>query len=92
MLGIVEDNQQVAVADRVDQGVEHGPPGLLAHMEHAGHGVGHQLRVGQRGQLDQPHTIAGAVEHLRRDPQREPGLTDPARPYDRDQPRPARHQ
>ena len=40
VLGVVEDHQQVAVADRVDQGVEHGPSRLLADTEHGGHGAG----------------------------------------------------
>jgi hypothetical protein len=43
VLGVVEDHQQVPVADRVDQGVEHGPSRLLADSEHGGHGAGHQL-------------------------------------------------
>jgi hypothetical protein len=92
VLGIVEDHQQVAVADRLDQGVEHGPSRLLADAEHGGHGAGHQLGVGHRRQLDQPHPVAGAVQRIGGHLQRQAGLADPARPCDRDQPRPARHQ
>ena len=92
VLGVVEDHQQVAVADRVDQGVEHGPSRLLADLEHGGHGAGHQFGFGHRRQLDQPHPVAGAIQRLGRHLQRQPGLADPARARDRDQPRPARHQ
>ena len=92
VLGVVEDHQQVAVADGVDQGVEHGPSRLLADLEHGGHGAGHQFGFGHRRQLDQPHPVAGAIQRLGRHLQRQPGLADPARPGDRDQPRPARHQ
>ena len=92
MLGIVQDHQQVPVADRLGQGVEHGPSRLLADPQHGRHGAGHQLRFGHRRQLDQPYPVAGAIQHLGRHLQRQPGLADPARPRDRDQPRPARHQ
>ena len=69
-----------------------GRPGSSRTCEHGGHGAGHQLGVGHRRQLDQPHPVAGAIQRLGRHLQRQPGLADPARPRDRDQPRPARHQ
>ena len=92
MLGIVQDHEQVPVADRLDQGVEHGLSRLLADLQHGRHGAGHQLGFGHRRQLGQPYPVAGAVQHLSRHLQRQPGLADPARPRDRDQPRSARHQ
>ena len=91
MLGVVEDHQQVPVADRVEQGVEHRPSRLLADLEDGGHGAGHELGVGHARQLHQPDPIVGAIHRLGRYLQRQPGLADPARPRDRDQPRPARN-
>jgi hypothetical protein len=70
------------------QGVEHSACRLLADTEHGGH----QLRVGHRRQLDQPHPVTGAVQHSGRHLQCQPGLADPAWPGDRDQPRPSGHQ
>ena len=92
VLGVVEDDQQVPVADRVDQGIQHGPSRLLADTEHGGHGACDQLGVGHRRQLDQPHSVPGAIQYLGRHLQRQPGLADPARPGDRDQPTPPGHQ
>ena len=69
-----------------------GRPGASRTLERGGRGAGHQLGLRHRCQLDEPHPVAGAIEGIGRHLQRQPGLADPARTRDRDQPRPARHQ
>ena len=91
LLGVVEDQQQVPVADVVEQGVEHGAPRRLADPERGSRGAGHQIGFCHRCQLDEPHPVAGPIQGIGRQLQRQPGLADPARTRDRDQPRAARH-
>jgi hypothetical protein len=92
VFGVVQDHEQVAVTDRVGQGVEHRAARFLADPQHGGHGADDQLGVGHRRQFGQPDPVAGAVQRVGGHLQRQPGLADPAWPGDRDQPRPARHQ
>ena len=55
-------------------------PGRRGNPKRPGDGRRHGVRIGDRRQLDQPHPVAGAVEHLGGHLQAQPGLAASAGP------------
>ena len=64
MLAVVQHQQQVLFAQLFGQRRQHALVGLVAHPQHQGDGLVYQGRVGQRGQLDQPHAVGIAGQEL----------------------------
>ncbi len=86
VLAAVEDKQQPAAAELVEQLLSPGAwPGPW-QPERAGDRVRHQPRVAHPGQLDQAGTVGEAWLRPGRRPQRQPGLADAGRPGHGDQP------
>ena len=61
-------------------------PGCWVMPSTAATRVGHRRRITDRGEFEKPDTVRKFVDQLRRNLQRQPGLTDPAHPGQRDQP------
>ena len=74
VLAVVEEEQQVLGLEKGRQGLDQRLAGRLAHAKGRGDGLGHQRRVGERGQLDQPDAIRVARELGSRRLDRQPGL------------------
>ncbi len=70
MLAVVHDEQHFPVAQVPDDGVEKGAARLLAYLEGAGHGLGHELRLGEPRQLHQPRPVRVRPGEVARDLQR----------------------
>jgi hypothetical protein len=78
VLAIVQQQQQLAALDSRAQGLQDRLPRRLMHAQHLGHRARHQRRIGQRGQVHEPDTVAVGGHHLSRRLQREPSLADAA--------------
>ena len=86
MLAVVQQHQQAALADRLDERGEQRPARLAVHAEHAGDGDGDEIGIVQRGEIREPHPVPGPVQQPGRGLQAEPGLARAARAGQRDQP------
>ena len=80
VLAVVQQHEQAPLADRLDESVENRAARVLRDAEHLGHGGRDQVRVLQRGEIREPHSVAGAVQQPGRGLEREPGLPAPPGP------------
>ena len=85
LLEVVEHQQQVAVAQGVDQAFDEGAVARLADAECLGDDRRDEVGVGQRRQVDEGDTVGEHAADLRGDAQRQPGFAHPARPGQGDQ-------
>jgi hypothetical protein len=88
LLHVVQDEQQLAVAEMIGERVNQVPAGLLAHHQRPGNRRRHQARIRDRAQIGQVHAVGEAPELVRRDLQRQPRLADAARAREGEQARP----
>jgi hypothetical protein len=88
MLAGVQNKQGFAIAQVGDQRVDNRLAGVYTHVEDAGYRAGHNWAV-DRGKVDEPDPINVRAARLRRQPAREPRLTDTSWAYQREQARPA---
>ena len=86
MLAVVQHQQQAPAGQPVPHDVRRRPARLVGHAQRARHRRGHQVRVGQRRQLDQPDAVRVVAGHRPRRLQRQARLADAARPGQRQQP------
>ncbi len=84
MLAVVEDDQQLLVAQVRDEGLLQAPRRTRAHPEHVRHRTHDRAGIAYCGQLTEPRAIPEPGQHLARDLQRESGLADPAHPGEGD--------
>ena len=84
VLAVVEHDQDVLRDQGVEQGLQGRPARLRDDPERSGDGRRHRLRIGDRGQFDQPHPVAAAVEQIGGDLQTQPRLAAAARAGQRD--------
>ena len=85
MLAVVHYQQQLLVPQvRQQQGGGLGA-GLIPQVQSRHDGVGHQCRVQDFSELDQPSAAAEAAAQVCRDPDRQARLADPARADEADQ-------
>ena len=72
LLAVVEDEQRLAAAQLLHQGVDQGPVVLLAQADSLGHGGRDKIGIPHRGEVDPPHpagmTIGGVGGALEREP------------------------
>ena len=87
VLAVVEDDQQRVLAQVLAQALGDGLAGVLADTQHVTRGVGNQRWVANRREVDEPHTVGIAVQHVGGDLQRKPGLAEAAHAEERQQPR-----
>ena len=80
MLAVVQDHQQLLVAQIVGQRSIERTARLLRHAQRAADGRDQQRRVGYRGQLDQPGAVRVALEPVGGKLQRKSRLARPSRP------------
>ena len=67
VLAVVEEHQHAAGRERLDEHVAHRPRRVFAHPKNGGDGRGDAIRLTHRSELNQPHTVPGTVERVRRD-------------------------
>ena len=87
MLAVIQYQQQLRRPQPVDQRLQHRHITRLPHPQRQHHLRGHQPRIGDTGQLGQPHPVREPAHHPRPGLQGQPGLSRPAGPGQRDQPR-----
>jgi hypothetical protein len=80
VLAVVQHDQDVLRSQGIEKDLQCCPAALRGNPKRPGDGRRHGVRIGDRGQLDQPHPVAGAVEHLGGHLQAQPGLAAPAGP------------
>jgi hypothetical protein len=86
VLAVVQEEQQAPGPQRVGERGQQGPTPLLAHPDGGGHGLGHQPRVAQRGQLHQPGAVGVRGQRLGGRLQGQPGLAGAPHAGERHQP------
>jgi hypothetical protein len=88
VLAVVQHHQQASAPERIRERLLDRLSALLGHTEHARRRVPDRVRIGDRGQVDEPRT----VRELRRGPpralDRQAGLAHPARAEERHQTHP----
>jgi hypothetical protein len=72
VLTVVEDEEEVAVAQSPHEGLDHGPTAVVVHAQSRGHGLRHTRGLGDRCQLHPPYLPNGAHRL-----QGQAGLADP---------------
>ena len=85
VLAVVEDDEELAVANELDERLDHGAARLLHDAEHGRDRLGNQPCIGDRRKLDEPDAVGKFVEHVGRDLQRQPRLAETAHPEQREQ-------
>lgn len=86
MLAVVQHHQHLTVADEPQHVVRRGAARLIGQPQGTCHRQRHQLGVGDRRQVDVPHTVGVRVRHLGRDLDRQPRFAGPARAGQRHHP------
>ena len=86
VLDVVENEQQLLRSKIVAERLDHGPRRLLLDFERLCHGLRHETRIRERGELDQPHAVTKRVEQLASHLDREAGLARAASAGQRQQP------
>ena len=86
VLAVVQEQQEAPGGQRGGQGGHNVLAGLLPYPQRGGDGVGDQTGFGQRGQLHDPGPVGVVLEQVGPGLERQPGLADPGRPGERDQP------
>ena len=85
MFAVVEHQQQLRLAQALQDVVEKAGVRPLAHPENTGNRVQDQLGIEHGRQIDQPRAIAGVLDRSGRDLDRQSGLSGPAGPGQGDQ-------
>ena len=86
MLAIVEDEQERPVRDELVQRFDERQAGFLLDPERRRNRVGHEIRIRNRREVDEPDTIGMRIGHVGSEPQRQAGLADAADTDERHQP------
>lgn len=87
MLTVVQNEQQAALTQRLNQRHTHRLHRRLAHADRGSNRIGDDRRRRQRRQVHQPDPIGVGGKQRLAGRQRQPGLPHAARPAQRDQPR-----
>jgi len=76
MFAVVKDDEALPVADAAHQRLDDRPPRLLLHAQDRRHRLRHDLRVGERRELDEPDAVGIIVHDVDRDLQRQARLAE----------------
>jgi hypothetical protein len=87
MFAVVQNDQQVALADVREQGVLDGLPRRLRNAEHRCDDLGHEPRIRGGCKLDEPDAVGIVVDDAGSDLQRQPRFAEAAGSDERDQAR-----
>lgn len=85
MLAVVDDKEQVAASQEIDEQPKGPPTRMVAKAKRSHHRFCYQRCIRDIGQLDEPHAVATRSLDLRRDPKSQPGLANSARADQRHQ-------
>jgi hypothetical protein len=86
VLAVVEQEQERARAQMIDQHIDDGTLRALVHGgQQRGDGVGDELRPREPCQFDEEHTVRELGEHARGGLERKPGLAASADTREREQ-------
>ena len=86
MLTVVQHQQHPTVADKPQQRVHRGAARLIGQAQRADHRDRHQIGIGDRRQIDQPHPAAESTGDLGGDLHRQARFADTARAGERHEP------
>ena len=86
VLAVIQHQQEVRRPQPVSKRLKHRHIPLLPNPQRLHHLRRDQPRIGDTGQLGQPHAVRKLLYRLDGRLQGQPGLTGPARPGERDQP------
>ena len=79
VLAVIEEQQELALAERRADLINDGPPRLFTDVHGRGNCPRNACRIGDGRQLDQPHPIGITVEDSGGEVEGEPGLAAAAR-------------
>jgi hypothetical protein len=85
VLAVVQQEDEVATPERLDEQVAEIAVGLLADPEHLRDRPDHRTTVGHPGELDEPHAVVVPLGEPPPELDGEPCLADPAGPGDGDE-------
>ena len=86
VLEVVEDEQELAIAQQGSQTVDRGPPAAVDHPEDAGDGWSDEVGLADGREGDEDGAIGEVVAQVGGHPEGEGGLADAAGPGQRDEP------
>src|SRR5215207_10058475 len=84
MLTIIENDQRFLLTQIFSQYLKR-VAWLLANPDGRKDGLGNQIRIRERCQLNEPDAVMELIQQIRRDLQRKPCLAGPAGPYECDE-------
>jgi hypothetical protein len=87
MFAAVNEEKHVLGLQVVRQRLGHGTIRLFRDVEGRGDAVGHERRIGKRGQFDEPYPIGELLKRISRRPEGQAGLAATARARQRQKPR-----
>ena len=76
VLAVVQDDEHLPPGERGDHALDRGGPAREPERERTGDGARHELRIGERPQLDQPDAVGEVGQQPPRDLERQPGLSN----------------
>ena len=74
----VQEEQHLLRSQIVRQRFDQGTGWLLGDVECCGHAVGHECRIGKRGQFDEPDPVGVFPKGISRNLKGQPSLAAPA--------------
>ena len=83
VLAVIQQHQEAAPPDGVDEGVGRWPALVHWYAEHVGHGDRDEFRVLQGREVHEPYSVARAIQEPRCELEREPGLARATRASER---------
>ena len=86
MFAVVQQEEHLAFVQEPQDAIGPRPPRLLSDPQRRRHRLRHQLRLAQPGEIHDPCAVSEGVCLFGGKLQREPGLADPARTSQREQP------
>ena len=84
-VAVVEQEEQAFALQVIHHGRQQRPAGRLRQAEDGHDGRQHEVRVGQRAALDEPHAVLEATEQQAGEAEAEAGLAHPTRTGQREQ-------
>ncbi len=87
MLAVIQHEQELTIAQRVEQGVADRSLRALSDTKGGRDRLRHQIGHRERRQIDQPHAVGEFVHEVTREPHRQPRFSNAPGARQRQQPR-----